>query len=149
MIKATTRFDGIPEVRSALKQLKKAFPNAAGYGMYVVAAHIMRDAKSRTPVDTGALRASGYASEPKYHQDGTKVTIGFGGKAAQYAVIQHENELYKHTVGEHHFLLKAINAALSYSATAIKSAVTRYAKKGSDGKGPVPILGIPTSPWRG
>lgn len=66
---------------------------------------IMAVAKSTfTPVDTGALRATGHVSLPQ--SDGRSVTVqlGFGGPAAPYAFYVHENLEAHHPIGSAKYL---------------------------------------------
>lgn len=68
------------------------------------------------PVDQGVLRAS--AMELGLPIDrgeggGPRVTIGYGGAAASYALIQHENPDFRHTEGRTwKYLEKPFNEAL-------------------------------------
>jgi len=52
---------------------------------------LISEAKEEVPVDTGALRASGYVRWPEYQGNTVTVQVGFGGAAAPYALIVHEN----------------------------------------------------------
>lgn len=132
------------EIKRELRNLSRRFENAGNAGIYALGVLIMREAKERTPVDTGALKASGYVTMPK----DKKVELGFGGPAEEYALIQHEVDWYNHRVGEDHYLLNAIQAysgvrALRKVVAEIEGAFKTkwgHAKKASD---------IPTSPWRG
>lgn len=55
--------------------------------------------KPVTPVDTGALRDSGLVDEPVSTVSGVKVTLGFGGVAAPYAIYVHEDLEARHSPG--------------------------------------------------
>ena len=65
------------------------------------------DAATRTPVDTGVLKAS--KSVKHTNQEST---VLFGGPAAHYATIVHNNRRAHHTTGEWGYLEKAVNEAL-------------------------------------
>lgn len=67
----------------------------------------MTNAKMRTPVDTGVLRASGTVLKPKFRGKKVEIVAGFGGAAKTYAVSVHENVTARHTVGESKFLERA------------------------------------------
>lgn len=86
-----------------------------GVALYQEGVGILEASKGLVPVDTGALRSSGYTAEPVY--DGMTVTVdmGYGGPAAQinpktgestdgYALIVHENLDAFHKVGTAKFL---------------------------------------------
>ncbi len=64
----------------------------------------MGEAKSRTPVDTGVLRSSGFVNPPVRRGRGFEITLGFGGAAKDYAVPQHERKDYFHKVGQAKYL---------------------------------------------
>jgi hypothetical protein len=67
---------------------------------------IMATSKSQfVPVDTGVLRASGAVNPPEYGSKGkVSITLGYGGSAVKYAIPQHENRRYRHTVGQWKYL---------------------------------------------
>jgi hypothetical protein len=44
-----------------------------------------------TPIQTGALRASGHVEPPEIDPAGATVSFGYGGASAPYAVYVHEN----------------------------------------------------------
>lgn len=137
-------FRGLPDLRKELRLAGERAEVAGRAGIYAVAVAIMRDAKRRTPVDTGALRASGFVTVPT--RATPNIQIGFGGPAKAYAAIQHEVSWYRHRVGESHFLLNAINAVSGGSGTAllIRTAKAMFTKRnGAIAK----AADIPTSPW--
>lgn len=63
------------------------------------------------PVDKGALRASGFVEQPIFLGNSISVTLGFGGSAAPYAVIVHEDLTKRHTVGQAKYLTIPLLAA--------------------------------------
>jgi hypothetical protein len=71
-------------VSANLRRLADRTPDAAGGALYVEAEIEMTEAKARTPVDTGALRGSGYVDQPQYSGREIRVELGFGGPAAGY-----------------------------------------------------------------
>ena len=64
----------------------------------------MTEAKRRTPVDTGVLRSSGHVVGPEQVGDSWQVRLVFGGPAAPYAAIVHENLNARHPVGQSKYL---------------------------------------------
>jgi hypothetical protein len=76
----------------------------------------MTEAKRRTPVDTGALRASGHVEGPDKNGQTFDVTWVFGGAAAPYAIYVHENEEAFHPVGQAKFLESVVNESRSSMA---------------------------------
>lgn len=69
----------------------------------------MAEAKNRTPVDTGVLRASGFVNPPAVRGRAFEIVLGFGGAAKDYAVPQHERTDYFHTVGQAKYLESVID----------------------------------------
>lgn len=100
------RWTGAREFERRLQRLARAEPliREAAKTLFTEAELIMTEARKRTPVDTGALRASGLVEPPTVSAGKVGVTLGFGGPAAPYAVVQHERLDYHHTVGQAKFL---------------------------------------------
>lgn len=126
---------GVPVVEARLKALGQAGAPAMARGLYRGAQITMTDAKQRTPVDTGALRASGHVQpntmEQAIRSDGVvEFTLGFGGPAGSgnlgetnavnvgYAVFVHEGTRFypggprPGGVGERKYLERAVDAKL-------------------------------------
>lgn len=93
------------EAEARLRELVEKFPKTALRAVREEAEIEMTEAKKRTPVDTGALRASGYVDGPAYDVDGDIVVrYGFGGPSAPYALQVHEDLEAFHKVGQAKFL---------------------------------------------
>ena len=99
----------------------KAVP-PLGRALYTEGEQIMSASKPLVPVDTGALRASGYVEQPAISEDKVTVELGYGGPAAQqnpksgestdgYAIYVHENLEAHHRVGQAHYLSDPFYAA--------------------------------------
>lgn len=67
-------------------------------GLYAEANKIMAVSKrDYVPIDRGPLRASGTVFAPvKMGATGVSVTLGYGGAARAYAVVQHEDTSLSH-----------------------------------------------------
>lgn len=70
---------------------------------------IMTDSKKLVPVDTGALKNSGFAENPVVSGKLVTVKIGFGGVAVPYAIKVHEDLTAHHTVGQAKYLEEPLN----------------------------------------
>ena len=68
----------------------------------------MTEAKRRCPVDTGTLRSSGHVQGPTVQGHEIIVRLVFGGPAASYAAIVHENLTAHHDVGQAKYLESVI-----------------------------------------
>ncbi len=91
-----------------LRQAVLDVKTAAAAGLYLGANNLAVFSAERTPVDTGVLKGSTYATLP--HEVGDKITceVGVGGPAAKYALEVHEEDR-PHKTGEAHFLQNAFN----------------------------------------
>ncbi len=63
------------------------------------------------PVRDGILRGSGFVDQPVINGDEVYVTLGYGGSASAYALVQHERTDFHHTVGQDHYLSEPVAAA--------------------------------------
>jgi hypothetical protein len=87
------------DVRRRLVTAAHRMPDAAGRAMYEELEIEMAEMKAQTPVDTGALRSTGHVEPPVISGREIRVDLGFGGPAAPYAVIVHEDLDAHHPVG--------------------------------------------------
>lgn len=94
------------EMTRYLSQMKKMdVQRVVSRSLFRQAHMIMRESKRYfVPVDEGPLRASGAVDQPKWDGDGLAVRFGYGGAASAYAMVQHQNKDYKHTVGTWQYL---------------------------------------------
>ena len=95
-----------------LNQLARDIPRVVAGALYAEAHELRTVSMRRTPVDTGALRASHVVSPPTYEGRTIEVRIGVGGVAAPYAVYVHENLSANHPVGQAKFLESAVLEAI-------------------------------------
>jgi len=92
-----------------IEKAQKRMGRAAPSGLRVIGEEIMTDVKASrpgagVPVDTGALRSTGRVEGPKNNV----VILSFGGVAAPYALVQHEDMTLHHTVGEPRYLVRGV-----------------------------------------
>lgn len=96
--------------------------SSLGKALYGEAQGIMAASEPLVPVDTGALRSSGYVTPPEEDGDRVVVYLGYGGPAAKinpktlestdgYAIYVHENLEAHHPVGCAKFLELPFNQA--------------------------------------
>lgn len=120
----TIIINGLEAVKSKLTQAEVKAPDELKKAMYQVALGVTRDSQRRTPVDTGALRASHETLPPTVSGRDFVVPIVVGGPAAGYAVQVHENLGAIHPKGgEAKFLENAVRAA---SATYADDVAKRF-----------------------
>lgn len=83
---------GLEKLFKQLKTIPAKADRAIGMAITKEANFIMSDSKSNyVPVDTGALRNSGFVELPKRAGNKISVSLGYGGTAAKYAARVHEN----------------------------------------------------------
>lgn len=97
---AHIEWQGLEEILGKLSAVPAQALRAAGGSLYRQGEAIMaRSKQDFVPVDLGVLRDSGYVAMPQYDGQGVTVEIGFGGAAADYAVVQHEDVSLHHPNG--------------------------------------------------
>lgn len=104
--------EGGPELIAKLTEMGVKGNQIAATAIFQQAEAIMAESKARfVPVDTGVLRASGFVSPPRITSEGIEIQMGYGGAAEAYAVEQHENLTYRHTVGGPKYLERPLMEA--------------------------------------
>lgn len=99
-------FRGFDEMDRRLKALADAEPlrKSIARDTYKRGLRILEVATRLVPVDTGVLRGSGFVQIPEIAGDRVSTTIAFGGPAAPYAFIVHEDLDAFHQVGQAKYL---------------------------------------------
>jgi hypothetical protein len=82
---------GADRIRHRLEGLAARIPNEVARALYEEALIEMKESMRRTPVDTGALRASHETLPPVISGRDISVTIQVGGPAVRYAIAVHEH----------------------------------------------------------
>lgn len=127
-----TELVGGPRLTAALRRAGTLGPAFVGRALYREAETIMTEAKLRTPVDTGALRASGQVTPPSVTGTHVTITLGFGNNAVGYAIYVHENLTARHPVGEAKYLerplLEAVRGMEQRLAGAVRTELARAAR---------------------
>jgi len=80
----------------ALGRIPKNMPGLLEKAIYEEANVIFKESQLIVPVDTGALRASGFVHPPMKENNRTFVRVTYGGPAAHYALYVHENLYARH-----------------------------------------------------
>jgi hypothetical protein len=137
--KAGFKVEGLEELKRTFDALRQGslLHHAVASALHREAELIMTAAKRQTPVDTGALRASGTVKAPQIKESSVSVEIGFGGSAVGYALAVHENLKARHKVGNAKYLERPffehqerlIRAVGTEVKTGIKKTVERHAKR--------------------
>lgn len=118
------KLTGVAAMVAKLGQISSRFPDVVGRALYQEAQIEMTEAKRRTPVDTGTLRASGHVQDPDYSGKTIAVTLAFGGAAETYAIIVHEDlEAFHHT-GQAKFLESTLKESQPYMAARVAKRIT-------------------------
>ena len=80
----------------AIARIPNHMPNLLEKSIYEEANVIFNESQKLVPVDTGALRASGFVHAPKKENDRVFVRVTYDGPAAHYALYVHENLYARH-----------------------------------------------------
>ena len=126
---ATFEIEGIPQLRAALERAKDRAPQAMAAALLIEAEGAMRESRELVPVDTGALRGSGVVLPPEITMTGVSVELGYGGTAADYAVIQHERTDLSHTVGQAKFLEQPVLQRASGMGRRMATTVKKFLER--------------------
>ena len=102
------RIEGLPALRAALAAAGRRGTDALASAMADEADIIMEESKRRAPVDLGPLRASGVVLPPEKRGNSVSIEMGYGGAASAYALRQHEEISWRHTVGEAKYLERPV-----------------------------------------
>ena len=112
---------GVEKMSQKMTQLAAKVPGKAGAALYAEALIEQAESMQRTPVDTGALRASHITTHPERSIGGgtISVTIQVGGPAAGYALAVHEDMEAFHKTGQAKYLESTINESAPHLAARI------------------------------
>ena len=97
-------FEGDAEMAAKIAAIGKKYPNRILMQLNITAEKIMTISKRLVPVDFGILKTSGLVEKPEKKGKKFMVTMGYGGAASAYALVQHENLSFAHTVGQAKYL---------------------------------------------
>lgn len=105
---------GIEALIAKMAKYASEVPNEAARALMEEVAIEKREAMRRTPVDTGALRASHIQRDPVFRGRDISVTLEVGGPSAPYAWYVHENPDAYHKVGEYKWLERTLLESAPY-----------------------------------
>jgi hypothetical protein len=105
----------------------QAAQQAARAAMYQLGEEIMAESKRLVPVDLGTLRSTGIVELPVERGGAVVVVLGYGGPAAPYALVQHEDLSLKHPEGGQAKYLEQPFLALAPTLTDRVAAAVRKA----------------------
>ena len=109
-------------VRAKLVAAMSRAPKECARALYAEALIEAKESMKRTPVLTGALRASTEVTLLET-RDNSAATIKVGGPSAEYAVFVHENLDADHKVGQAKFLESTIQESRPYMAARIAARI--------------------------
>jgi len=109
-----------------LDEAPRSAKQAAAASLYQSAEEIMTESKSNyVPVDTGALRASGFVQPPIIDDRSISVALSYGGPAVDYALVVHENPDARHPHGQWKYLETPLKAHVGDVADRVIEAIKR------------------------
>lgn len=110
---------GGAEMKAAMERILRAIPREVSQALYEEAQIERTESMRRTPVLTGALRASHEVSKPVMKSDGWEVTISVGGPSADYAIQVHEDLEAFHKTGQSKFLESTLLESAPFMAARV------------------------------
>lgn len=110
---------GATELSRRLNRLGPQVMKMAASALQEEAEIEMTEAKERTPVRYGVLRASGTVELARVEGKGVSVRMFFGGAAKAYAIHVHENLEAFHRVGQAKFLESVVLESRRYMAARV------------------------------
>ena len=113
------RVTGAGAMRKTMQRIARQAPNEFARALYQETEIEATEAKRRTPVDTGALRASIHVEGPTVTGRRISTAIVAGGPAAPYAIEVHENLEAFHKVGESKYIERPLMEAAPHLAARI------------------------------
>lgn len=125
---AEIKLEGMQKLQNILKVGGQQATTAVARALYTEANKIFMESQAQVPIDTGALRASGMVSKPYISGTTVMVEIGYGGAAAPYAAIVHEDLEANHEVGKAKFLEDPLSQAIPNLGKAVTESVERLLK---------------------
>lgn len=138
MPRAFTGIDvrGVNKIIARMETLEQALINFTEHALEQEAKDTIEEARPMVPMDTGALRSSGFVEEPERHVSQVNVTAGYGrddvinpihgNPTSNYAWDQHETMEYYHDDGEAKYLEKAVFARFGYMRGVIQSRMNAF-----------------------
>lgn len=96
--------DGAADLIAMLQAVGADAPAVVAGVLYREGERIMAESKAEVPVETGALKGTGHVQVPETRGDLVSVTLGYGGPAAPYAIIVHEDLMARHLNGKAKYL---------------------------------------------
>lgn len=141
IINLTVHETGITEAKMRLTRFMQQYPQEVMRALKEEAETTMTMSKLECPVDTGALRSSGFVEKPKQNGNDMSIKLGYGGVATKinpkshqattsYAIKVHEQVNTPHKVGKAKFLEDPIKRRTSLILTRINASVQTALNKG-------------------
>lgn len=87
----SVQFNNLDKIREAYARAPERFMTDLALTMNELAETLLERALPITPLKYGDLRRSGTVEPPVVEKDRVTTGVGFGGAAAPYAVVVHEN----------------------------------------------------------
>jgi len=124
------RVTGMDDVSSLAARAHPIIAQALATALYRNAEATMTESKRIVPVETGTLRSSGHVQPPVVTGDNVQVTLGYGGAASAYAIVQHERLDYRHEPpGQAKYLEQPVRERAAVLARSLADEVARVLSK--------------------
>lgn len=127
---ASVQMVGADVILNRLRAMARDFPLTVARAMREEAEIEMTEAKKRTPVKTGALRASGTVVGPEHEGSDVVVRMHFGNASVDYAFKVHEDLESFHRNGQAKFLESVLLESRRFLADRIAARASQYVQNG-------------------
>ncbi len=91
---------GLSQLSSMYARVGTGGRQALSQAVFMEAQSVLNESKKIVPVDTGVLKNSGKVEKPTIREAGVSVEVTYGGAAAPYALIVHEDLNARHAPGK-------------------------------------------------
>lgn len=122
----TGYWGGIPELASALQEVKRRKTEGARRGIMLVLVEVLGRSNAQVPHEEGDLERDGVASVADGDELRGAVSYGRNADTKDYAVVQHEDMSLKHDAGRNaKFLENAFNSIRGEAGDVIAASVRK------------------------
>jgi len=129
-VEIVTTVVGIEKALAAVRAVGADVVREMGGALYREGLRIIAASRREVPVRDGILRSTWHVELPQVASSGeTVVELGYGGPSAPYALRQHEELSYRHTVGKAKYLEDPFRAHVPTMDARLAADITRRATK--------------------
>lgn len=131
-MRTVVTLEGMDALERIIERGQKDVPKVLARAVFSEAQTVLNESKKIVPVDLGVLKNSGKVSRPDISPSGVSVEISYGGAAAPYALIVHEDPDAQHKPGKtFKYLEKPVMARRDVFVRNVKIALIAWLSRGA------------------